>query len=651
MIQTHRRVPRPDIAATVYAHGENGNLDRGSACDLAHARYNVGVRAPPSLAIAALSLCLGCGDEHPVPFGLETPHPEPTTAPPTTTASITDAAEWAEGAEVRVDDTPIVIEGAHVRATLASDLDADGDRDVLFLASTADGALSFGVATRTPTGLTFAAPLPIAGVCAPVAITSARLLSFSTELVAARIERACGASSEQRIVVLRTTPAPRVLETLAFAPNAGETMTARGEDRDDDGHLDVVVHLSLHDASGESADVDLAWLDRAAGLSRDTAEPEATIVARAGEARSAVRRHPDRALAATRTAVLVHDALCGTTARLAIDDDLGIACPASVGLGRALAIAAAAEAHQGHLPEALAAVIALSRSDATVRDADRTVARDALAAMTGVLHPVTNEGPEARAVGGGDTVRLSTLAFLSEDRVLVRGDGAHVVTLSSGVSEPSLDGEVGMVDAERHHALAEIERACSGYVLVVRPVFGPLDSPSDQHTSALIEAHAPPAGASCADATVPPTTGTPPELTIQQRRDTGGWRALGWAPQGALVARESTLVLVPLDVAGASLGAPSTLASDEPAPAPIAPGHATADASAWALTTSVGLVLYRRSQPPALVMPSSFARADGTAIDVAVSPSAQRLAWIEGGHLRWIDLSAPPPAPPATTTP
>ena len=619
-----------------------------------HTRYNLRVRVISVLAVLTFSLLLACGDDEPaVPFGLGTAHPEATTAPPTTVTT-DDATEWPEGAEVTVEGSPIVIENANVRATLVADVDGDGDHDVLFLASTDDGAIAFGIATRNTEGLVFSSPLAIAGVCAPPSIASARLIPLGPSLIAAQVTRTCSGAEEQRVVFVRTQGAARVLETLVLAPHIGETITARAEDRDDDGHPDVVVHVALHDESGESADVDLAWLDRAAGLSRDTAEPEATIAARATEARNALRRHPERAIAASHTAVLVHDALCGSTARLAVGNDQGIACPASSGLGRALAVAAAAEAHQGHLSQALAAVVSLGRTDATVRDADRTLARDALAAMSGVLHPVTIDGPEAHVVSNADTVRLSTLGFLDQDRVLVRGDGARVITLSTGTSETSTDGDISIVDASRGHTLAEIERACTGIVLVVRPVFGPIDSPSLEHTLGLVEAQPPPAGAACND--LLPASEIDSPLSIQQRRDTGGWRALGWAPQGALVAREGTLVLVPLDIAGASLGLPTTLAADEPAPAPIAPGHATADASAWAFTTDVGLVLYRRGHDAALVIPTTFAHAEGIAIDVAVSPDASRLAWIEGGHLRWVDLNASPPAPeptavPATTTP
>ncbi len=612
-----------------------------------HTRYNARVRASLLLVIGSLSFALGCGDDQPVPFGLDRPHPEPTTAAPTTAVATSPGAmEWPDGAEVRVADALISIPDAQVRATYATDLDGDGDDDVLFVANGVDGAVSLGIATRVDSGLTFALPISIAAVCAPAAITSIRLIPLSTGLVAARIERACNGAPEQRITIARTMPTLRVLDTLVLAPNDGESLAVRGEDRDDDGHEDVVVHVTLHDPSGESADVDLAWLDRAAGLSRDTAEPEATIGARANEARTALRRHPDRALAATRTAVLVHDALCGSTARLAEGDDVGLACPPSPGLGRALATAAAAEARSGHLAEALAAVVSLGRADATIRDADRTLARDALAAMPGVLHPRANDGPDARVVSSADTVRLSTLGFLDEDRVLIRGDAPRIATLSSSTAVPTIEnGAAGIDDATHAHTISEIERACAGTSLVVRPVFGPLDSPSDARSLALIEPRTPPAGAVCTD------LATDQGLSIAQRHDANGWRVLGWAPQGALVARGSTLVMTPLDVNGASVGAPTTLADDEPAPAPIASGCATSDASAWAFVSSVGIALYRRGQTPALVVPTGFDHADGIAVDVAVSPSATRLAWIAAGRLHWVDLSAPAPPPPSSAVP
>ncbi len=614
------------------------------------------MRAPAPLRVSLATFCLlaACGDDEPaVPFGLE-PHPPPTSSAPVTTVTEDVAAEWADGSQALVDDSPVAIEGVQVRATLARDVDDDGDRDVLALAASPDGALSLSLATRSEAGLAFTAPIAAAPACGASVVGAARWTGLSSETAAARIERTCGSGAgEQRVVIVRASASGlRALTTLVLAPEAGETMTVRNEDRDGDGHADVVVHVSLHDPSGESADVDLAWLDRAAGLSRDTAEPEATASTHANEARTALRRHPDRALAAARTAVLVHDALCGARARLAVDDDRGLSCAASAALGRALAVEVAAHAHLGHLDDALGAMVELGRADAVVRDADRTSAREAVAAMTGVLHPEAHEAGTARA-GSGESPRLSSLAFVDEDHLLVRGEGAHVVTLSTGGSAPVLDEGLALRDAEGRHALSEVERSCDGYVLVTRPMFGPLDSPSDEHETALIRSAPPPAGAACAPSL--DLTARPPSLSALDRQDDGGFRVLGWAPQGALLARGDELVLVPLDVAGAPIGAAHVLADDEPAPAPIAPGHATSDASAWAFVTPMGIVLHRRGQGTTLIAPAGFERADGSAIDVAVSPSATRVAWIASGHLFWADLAAspavpaPPEAPPATT--
>lgn len=605
------------------------------------------------MSLAALACLLAaCGDDEPaVPFGLD-PHPPATTTAPATTAGPEEdvAAEWPDGAGAIVDETPVAIEGVQVRATLARDVDADGDRDVLVLAASPDGSLALALATRSPTGLAFTSPIAAAPACGASVIGAARWSALASDTAVARIERTCaGGASEQRVVIVRASASGlRALTTLVLAPEAGETLTVRSEDRDGDTHADVVVHVSLHDPSGESADVDLAWLDRAAGLSRDTAEPEAAATTHANEARTALRRHPDRALAAARTAILVHDALCGPRARLAVDDDRGLSCPASAALGRALSVAASAHARLGHLDEALAAITELSRADAVARDTDRASAREAVAAMSGVLHPEPHDAGEARVVDGGERPRLSSLAFLDEDRILVRGDGARILTLSTGASTPTLDEGTALRDAEGQHAISNVERSCAGYVLVTRPIFGDLASPSDAHEDALIAAVPPPAGAACAPAL--DSLARPPSLSALDRQDDGGYRVLGWAPQGALVARGDELVLVPLDVAGAPVGQAHVLAADEPAPAPIAPGHATSDASAWAFATPMGLVLHRRGQAATLVAPTGFDRVDGGAFDVAVSPSATRLAWITRGHLFWVDLAAPP-APPATDTP
>ena len=105
------------------------------------------------------------------------------------------------------------------------------------------------------------------------------------------------------------------------------------------------------------------------------------------------------------------------------------------------------------------------------------------------------------------------------------------------------------------------------------------------------------------------------------------------------MARLAELVVVPLDLRGAPTGPASTLLPEVLAPAPVLPGAANRDVSAYVLLTGEGLLRLRRggSLVVTLVRPAGFAY-EGSAIDAAISPSGNRLAWIQAGHLRWVDV-------------
>src|SRR5690606_6124209 len=126
--------------------------------------------------------------------------------------------------------------------------------------------------------------------------------------------------------------------------------------------------------------------------------------------------------------------------------------------------------------------------------------------------------------------------------------------------------------------LVAIERRCAGTVLVIGPV-DPLGELSGARRTALVAPRVPPPGAPC------------PDLTPALRADEDGWRALGWAPQGVLVARGTELRIVPIDLEGRAAGDPVVIEPGAPIPAPIAPGHATGDGRGYAYASSAGLVI------------------------------------------------------------
>jgi hypothetical protein len=588
-----------------------------------------------ALLVLAL-LAAGCACDHgpPVPFGLEGQRADVVAADPARPATSTPSTElrdWAEGAAVTVADAPLTIEGVSIRATLAADLDADGDTDALAIALAPEGPALF---TAIRNGATFDPATPIALSSLPVAdatCTWARtaFVAAAREAAAASFVRVCAAVETNFVVALRVDSRPRVLETFTF--DGVESATATLADRDGDGHEDLVLALRVADAPDGAASAELVYFDRPAGLSRDTSQPEASLAAVAAYERPVARRHPDRIAANARRTIALRDALCGPAAHVTVGSTRGIPCGASLALGHAYVVLAADAAHRADALTALDALAALDRSDVTVRDVDRTIAQNAVGGMSGVLTPPAHDGPEARAISTTHEQRLSSLAFTDEDHVVIRGPGT-LVTLSTSETTTDLSAiETSLRDPSGRFTVTELRPTCHGPELViVASTTDPLATPeSTRRTIPTSAAAAPCTGESGA-----------PALVVD------GLHVLGWAPQGILLARGTSLTLVPLDVEARPAGDPQALALDALPPAPIAGGHATRDASAWSIATPLGVLVLRRVEQDArLVRPIGFGHADGTPLDVAVSPTGGRIAWIEGGHLRWAELSEIAPAP------
>lgn len=599
--------------------------------------YNAAMRAV--LVLALLGIGCSCDPGPPVPFGLEGQRGDVVSGeavvPPTPTPSA-ETQEWPEGAAVSIGGAPLAVEGASIRSTLAIDLDADGDTDAIAVALTPTGPALF---TAIHGATTFDAPSPIA-LAIPAADPSCTwpriaFVAAAREATVAALSSRCGTVGSTLMVALRLDARPRVLETFTFTTDAFENASVSLSDRDGDGHDDVVLSLQVPTAADGPGVAELVYFDRPAGLSRDTAQPEASLASTAGFERPVVRRHPDRLAANARRTIALHAALCGPTAQVSIGAARGIACGASLALGHAFVALTAASAHAGDALTALESFGALDRADVTVRDADRTIARDAITGMSGVISPPAHDGPEAHAISTTAEQRLSTLAFVDEDHVWLRGRG-EVVTLSTGEVLPQpAASETSLRDPSGRFTLVELRGACSGAELAIEAGVGLVDTVLSPRRTVPVQ----------------PTSAAPCTGESGQRAlAVDGLRVLGWAPQGILLARRTSLTLVPLDVEARPAGDPSVLGLDAPPPAPIAPGHATADASAWAIATPLGIVVFRRAEQDArLVRPTGFTSAEGTSEDVAISPSAERIAWLEGGHLRWAALGeiASPAAPAA----
>lgn len=331
--------------------------------------------------------------------------------------------------------------------------------------------------------------------------------------------------------------------------------------------------------------------------------------------------------------IALREALCRETERprFFLGDTPGVPCGISAVVGRAYAIRATALVRMlpsnpwqdlAAVDRALQTTIALDHEGVAVRESDRALLREAWMRHASIdpQHFLVTTGP-AGAPPEGRAPRLSGLAFLDEDRVLVRGS-ERIWNLTSGELTPTSElADLSLRDRGGTHTLVGVERRCEGHVLVIETAVGTrTEVPVDARPGSL-------------------TGGCPTSLSEGARRDDGGYRALGWTPQGIVLVRGRELTLVPLDANANALGAPQVLAEGAPVPAPLPVGAAVADGHAYALALPFGiLVVDRAAHTTALYRDDNFALPAGEPIDAALSPSGHRAAWFAGGSLRWANL-------------
>ena len=99
-----------------------------------------------------------------------------------------------------------------------------------------------------------------------------------------------------------------------------------------------------------------------------------------------------------------------------------------------------------------------------------------------------------------------------------------------------------------------------------------------------------------ATAPPPPDAHCPELLSPEQRRDTGGFRALAWTPRGVLLARGPALWLLALDAAGARARRPRASSPKEAAITGLPPhsSELTPDGRFLAMLTPLGIAIHDR---------------------------------------------------------
>jgi hypothetical protein len=575
------------------------------------------------LFVLALSGCARCNDDGPaVPFKIGAAADASKAKPEPDKATTANAAEGS--AYPGPVDRPLIDGRAlpitRVIATLAVDLDADGDRDVIAagLRENEANLASLFVLTREQDAFE-PARLVTQLVEAPnCRAEEPTLAALSATKAALSYFEACAepSSRSQRLALLSLEATPRLLERfsgLADAEGRSITLAAHSKDVDDDGHDDVALDVTLS-APDLSAPItmSLPWLDRASGIARDVREPDSSLAARAAAAQGLLRKTPDQAAEQAKTVLALHAALCDGPhpPLLQIGTTAGIACKADAALANAAATIASAQAALGNIENAADAWLRLERMSVAASGKAREFALKALAAMKPRPDIALAPGPEI-VPSTSKGVLLPNARFVTDSLLYLRRPEPAVYDVNHQTETVAPPQDDRIRDPQGTLFVLGLKRTCGGILFQAArsdaPSEGPLP-PQAIKSALLVKAAADP---SCREAAL-----------SDEVRD---YKVLGWAPQGVLAARGSEVRILPLTVDGTPLGESRVLAHDAPRPAPISPGIATPDASRYAYALPFGVVVYGQ-QSSELWRPTGYAELFPSITDIAISPSGRRVA-------------------------
>jgi len=611
----------------------------------------------------------------------EQPQPQPGVTVPGTGARA--GVSFAAGTtQVDLAGRGLVLSEGAVRAALEAELDGDPPAELLLVTEDADGRPVLAYTRQSDRG--WAPPEPVAGtapVDAPCTLQAASLELLDTSYAMARGDLDCpvadepaaagddatsaalpgppdppapdgpppstapgakpasgrptaappapGTRRERHLWIVALERTPRLVERVATGvPEDDHALRVEAglqtRDLDGDGHSDLVLGLDARGGDRPQAHVDVELLSRAGGLSQSAREPETALLALADRAKAERKGNAARAAETARQVLALHGALCreSGTALVRIGASRGLACGASLAAGRAASVLAAALATQGHLLEAIETYETLGQPRYRLTDNDWERARVALSARADANSHEFRPGPQV-AARSGPSARRSAIAFLDEQRLLLRGNPAQSYDLASGELTPiGIAGGITITDPSGRHAVSAIVRSCQGYHLSIveasRIALGVVAGASTSEP--LIVTAAPPEGAHC------------PQLTPGQRRDDGGFRALAWTSRGVVLARGQALWLLALDGSARAAQpaielAPSTAITGLPPHT----SELTSDGRYHALITPLGVAIHDRKLDATRLVALP---ADGPPVtDVAISPSSRRIAVVRAGRL------------------
>lgn len=622
-----------------------------------------------------LSGCDACNGDSTVPFKRKASSVEKKKKEAEKTPPSVDPAEEGETAltksfaqetrEVVIGGVPLIIEEGSIRAVLGFDLDTDGDQDALLVATNVEDNLVLLKAERTNDG--YDTPLTIATLWSSIpnchvasstiqnlgssyAEISANFGCETTQQVAnlsqgktsedkspeptTSVEQPIQRPSQRELWIASLESVPRLFERIALLPDDEDRSPEKidfqltSRDLDSDGHDDIEMAIAITNPdNGEKNTVSMSWLNRPGGLARDRSQPEGLLLSLADRARNALSKNPDAALKKVERVQQLYDALCrqGKVSRLVINGVVGFDCVASTALGRASAVGVAAYAKKQNIVQALDSYSALDRSSLKVSARDRKLADKAIESIPSVEHVVWQQGPDHRGATE-PTVRLSSIAFVDENTLLLRGPQPrfyHIDDQSVSDAEPNA-GSVLIEDSSRRFVVVAIVRSCTGYHLRIvsasQAEAGITSGPAVSEP--LIEKRPTRPGASCS------------KTPIEIEDDFGGYHVLGWTPQGIVVAAESRILLVAVDEQAQPIQATVAVTDAKALSAPIIPGASSPNGHIYGAITPIGVLIQRVLPSPKTLMIRPEQWNEQETSDVAISPSGRKVAYLRAGRVQ-----------------
>ncbi|MCX7808356.1 MAG: hypothetical protein N2515_07090, partial [Deltaproteobacteria bacterium] len=470
--------------------------------------------------------------------------PSPSTTPSPSPPPIT-FFQFPEGAlAIRVEGEAIECSDHVIYAAASNDFDEDGDRDVLLLTTSINRqAVAIQLAERTASGFERRDPIVTdqeylssshhpdgAPGCT---LERASWSSLSPSILSADIRARCEDGQTSLIIrwPVEIRPRIRVLERFTLAAKDGESLELEAKDRDEDGREDLVIQLQIQ---GVKDPIPITWMNRAAGLAIVEDEPESTIFTFSRRAQEAMRRNPRNAILASENAIALFETLCreAESPRFRVAAGWGLSCGKRAP-GKAYALHAIAllrslipqppkpsrsKRNQPSQPPkrspfsiaasalrpAIEALIHLENPILEIQESERKSLREAIEALFPTkrftVHHLVQSAPLPSPLP-----RLSSIVFVDDSHLLLRGDPPRLFELGEIPAEITLIDEMGiqrvplrLIDhhlrnPEGQAAVVGIEQNCKGFVATIESIpqpslalFGPFEQPSTR-VSIIVE--------------------------------------------------------------------------------------------------------------------------------------------------------------------